>query len=130
MSGKLDALEKEKSASAQSSEQLTELQTELEQVKRQSGEVKDLEEENELLLQQLHHVQEELESYFLENRDLSSKLEGAQNRQQQLELNNANNALAAVYASGSWRVTAPLRFLISPFIRGDKSISRKQQSES
>lgn len=133
LSGKLEALEKEKSVSAQSSEQLTELQTEFEQVKRQSGDrVKDLEEENELLLQQLHHVQEELESYFLENRDLRSKLEGAQNRQQQLEveLNNANNALAAVYASGSWRVAAPLRFLISPFMRGDKAISRKHQSES
>jgi hypothetical protein len=35
--------------------------------------VKDLEEENDLLLTQLHQVQEELERYYLENQDLKKK---------------------------------------------------------
>ena len=35
--------------------------------------VKDLEEENDLLLAQLHQVQEELERYYLENQDLKNK---------------------------------------------------------
>jgi hypothetical protein len=35
--------------------------------------VKELEEENDLLLAQLHQVQEELERYYLENQDLKKK---------------------------------------------------------
>ena len=94
--------------------------------------IRDLEEENELLLQQLHHVQEELESYFLENRDLQRKLDEAQKQQKEFEIQarKATNMLNDVHASISWKITAPLRFLVSPFMRGDKAASRKQQSES
>lgn len=104
LSGKLDALEKDNSASAQSSEQLTDLQTELDQVKRQSDERrKDLEEENELLLQQLHHVQEELESYYLNGMDARHELE------------EARTTIEALYNSMSWKITRPLRFVLDLF---------------
>ena len=93
---------------------------------------KDLEEENELLLQQLHHVQEELESYFLENRDLQRKLDEAQKQKTEFEVQAqiAQNGLAAICSSISWKITAPLRFLAGPFMRGNKAASRQQQSES
>ena len=90
--------------------------------------IRDLEEENELLLQQLHHVQEELESYFLENRDLQRKLDEAQKQQKEFEIQarKATNMLNDVHASISWKITAPLRFFVSPFMRGDRAASRKQ----
>lgn len=53
------------------------IQTQLEQAQNEKSapvlpqpQVKELEEENELLLAQLHQVQEELERYYLENQDL------------------------------------------------------------
>ena len=42
--------------------------------------IKDLEEENDLILHQLHQVQEELERYYLENQDLKKKLPQPQTR--------------------------------------------------
>ena len=42
------------------------------------GRLQELEQENELLLQQLHQVQEELEKYFLENQDRKKKIERLQ----------------------------------------------------
>ncbi len=39
-----------------------------------SSKIKDLEEENDLILNQLHQVQEELERYYLENQNLKKKL--------------------------------------------------------
>lgn len=49
--------------------------TELEADQQQK---KDLEEENELLLLQLHQVQEELEQYYLENLDLKKKADASE----------------------------------------------------
>ncbi|MCB1921657.1 MAG: hypothetical protein KDJ28_17025, partial [Candidatus Competibacteraceae bacterium] len=43
-----------------------------------SEQYKQLEQENELLLLQLHQVQEELESYFLANRELLMTLKSSQ----------------------------------------------------
>ena len=104
LSTKLDALEKEQSAAASCSEQLTKVQTELDQVKRQSDERrKDLEEENELLLHQLHHVQEELESYYLNGMNARHELE------------EVRATIEALYNSMSWKITRPLRFLVDLF---------------
>ena len=46
--------------------------------------LKDTEEENDLLLAQLHQVQEELENYFLKHQDVSAELEALQARFQKL----------------------------------------------
>jgi len=54
-------------------EQLKDKKNQLDLVQKQSQEdSKGLKEENELLLAQLHQVQEELERYFLENRELKA----------------------------------------------------------
>ncbi len=55
-----------------------------------SEKIKDLEQENEQLLAQLHQVQEELEIYYLENKEIEKKLH-------------------LIYNSTSWKITAPLR---------------------
>jgi hypothetical protein len=60
-------LQQEKDAGAKAQ---AELKSQLEQ--HQTHNIKELEEENELLLLQLHQVQEELERYFLENQQLKS----------------------------------------------------------
>lgn len=53
----------------------------------------ELREENELLLAQLHQVQEELESYYAGCRDLEAQLQ-------------------RVYNSTSWRITRPMRAVV------------------
>lgn len=53
-------------------------------VDRLNGELADVREENELILLQLHQVQEELEHYFLENRDLQE----SQKKLKELEATN------------------------------------------
>ena len=65
--------------------------------------IRDLEEENELLLQQLHHVQEELESYYLNGMDARHELE------------EARATIEALYNSMSWKITRPLRFVLDLF---------------
>jgi len=57
-------------------EQLTALRTSLDAA---TAEHTDTQEENDLLLTQLHHVQEELERYFLANREYQTTLNSAQN---------------------------------------------------
>ena len=78
----------------------------------------ELKEENELLLMQLHQVQEELESYFLENKDLQTKLKSTDQEKQQFErkARQATNMLKDVHASLSWKMTAPIRLLLKPFL--------------
>lgn len=96
--------------------------------------VQDLQEENELLLLQLHQVQEELESYFLELRDEQAKRtraeETVKKRDQTIRNKNAaidkkeekyqhmlaqkknlDRQLHALRHSRSWRMTAPIRAL-------------------
>lgn len=72
--------------------------------------VKDLEEENELLLQQLHHVQEELESYYLNGMDSRHELE------------EARATIEAMCNSKSWKITRPLRWFLEKFMGAEKAV--------
>lgn len=94
----------------------------------------ELEEENELLLLQLHQVQEELESYFLELQDESGKqkalnekykalderlaahkqlLEEKERQFQKLlaEKKRRDQKIVAIRKSTSWRLTMPIRVI-------------------
>jgi hypothetical protein len=95
---------------------------------RQAGQGgSDLAEENELLLLQLHQVQEELESHFLANRSLERKLRGQEKLSQQSvglqqellsihqELVTSRAEVNALRESLSWRLTAPLRKILDVF---------------
>ena len=70
-----------------------------------------LQEENDLLLQQLHHVQEELESYYLDNQQLRRDAEEKQAQNETLQY-----TVDALHGSMSWTITAPLRFIMRPFM--------------
>lgn len=73
----------------------------------------DLENENELLLIQLHQVQEELESYYLENQEeaiRSQKLEDLL-KEKERELWQYIRTLHQLRQSRSWRITKPLRVM-------------------
>ena len=63
-----------------------------------------LKEENELLLLQLHQVQEELEHYFFSNKDLDQEVAALKQ-----ELGWKRDDIESLHNSMSWRVTAPLR---------------------
>ena len=75
--------------------------------------VADLREDKELLMQQLHQVQEELESYC------SVVQEGSKLQQEAIvlrrDLKKKAADLTAVRASFSWRITAPARWAMSIF---------------
>lgn len=81
---RIDLLERLEASEAQTQQlapQLTQTLSELERLQAQEQaaaererQAKDLREENELLLHQLHQVQEELERYYLENQRLKQKL--------------------------------------------------------
>lgn len=88
-----------------------------EEPEKPAQDIEDLTEENELLLLQLHQVQEELESYFLENQDLKKTLKECELQKQQFErkARQATNMFNDVHASLSWKITAPLRAMIRPF---------------
>lgn len=94
------------------------LKSQDEAARARQSEHEDLREENELLLAQLHQVQEELESYFLENQDITRQLNESQKKNQELEgqIHEARGSLQAVYASWSWKITTPLRLLLRPFM--------------
>jgi hypothetical protein len=109
------------------------LKTQLDELKgkadlSQSGEYQDLKEENDLLLQQLHHVQEELESYYLGSRDIQQKYDKAEAERKKLE-RSCNAALQragmlqkkidSMRASRSWRLTKPLR--VGNFLKRKKA---------
>lgn len=76
------------------------------------GQIRELEEENELLLLQLHQVQEELESYYLEARELREKHGHATARDED-ELTGYALMLEHLYLkllrSRTWKLLAPLR---------------------
>jgi len=100
----------------------------LERVEAKSEEQSDLKEENELLLLQLHQVQEELESYYLENRSFDRIHDKLQHEIETLkrELQEAKEEMwihrrAAHYMrnSISWRITRPLRVLLG-LVRGKR----------
>lgn len=50
------------------------VQAETAKLQAETAKAKDLQEENDLLLAQLHQVQEELERYYLKNKDLESSV--------------------------------------------------------
>jgi hypothetical protein len=100
----------EKQASAEA-ESLKKFQQELEQVrkdvatkKKELDELKskhqqlidkekDTQEENDLLLAQLHQVQEELENYFLKYQDADAKVQSLENRLTRLALRHPDDSL-------------------------------------
>ena len=75
-----------------------------------------LEEENELLLLQLHQVQEELETYYLENQKMNKdqkeieRLKGEVKRLAE-QRDWAKHHMEKMKNSKSWKITAPLRGL-------------------
>jgi len=80
------------------------------------AQLKDLQEENDLLLQQLHHVQEELERYYLQ----SMQPKGLPS-QYSAQLEAAHETIRAIYNSYSWRLTWPLRVFLRIFGAGPAS---------
>lgn len=88
----------------------------------QANEFEELKEENELLLLQLHQVQEELESYYLTNLDLEkktskqSKLE-KENRVLQQRAQVLSQKIDNMRQSKSWKITKPLRGFTKLFKR-------------
>jgi hypothetical protein len=87
----------------------------------------DLERENELLLLQLHQIQEELETYYDETisagkrvtsveaelKDCRSQRKKLQSKRDQLsvKLSEARRDLRSLRSSASWRITRPMRWL-------------------
>lgn len=78
----------------------------------------ELKEENDLLLLQLHQVQEELEAYYLETHGSEGKLQQSEQRCKELEKEcraaKAKSAaldskIAKMRKSRSWRITKPIR---------------------
>ena len=105
------------------------LKTQLDELKgkadlSQSGEYQDLEEENDLLLQQLHHVQEELEAYYLRS------IEAQQDSKQVSQLKRRNQLLQRrvdyMENSRSWKITRPMRRIIR-WLKGEKKASSQKQ---
>lgn len=96
-----------------------------------------LEEENELLLLQLHQVQEELEAYFLANKSLERDVDKLRSnsqahakkhaaelrncqaalKQKSIDLETRENDLQAMRQSLSWKLTSPLRAVLGVFVR-------------
>jgi hypothetical protein len=98
-----------------------------------------LAQENELLLLQMHQLQEELETYFLANRELQRQAlesnnkravtvmacEGTADARKLLELVSAElertrQAVSDMQSSLSWKLTAPLRGILGIFRPGSK----------
>ena len=69
----------------------------------------DHEEENDLLLLQLHQVQEELEHYYLRNLELEEKTKRKQEKEQKDSIQRLERRIHLIEHSTSWRLTAPLR---------------------
>lgn len=62
----------------------TERQAQADALKVTDAKLKESQQENELLLLQLHQVQEELEHYFLQHQDVQKQLDAAQDRWQRM----------------------------------------------
>jgi len=100
----------------QTTEQRTALETELATTQTQ---LEDHQEENELLLLQLHQVQEELEHYYLRNLELEEETKRKQakesttkrkkEKEQQDSIQRLERRIDLIEHSTSWRLTAPLR---------------------
>lgn len=66
--------------------------------------LEDVQQENDLVIEQLHKTQEALEQYLLSNKDSAQK-----NKQLTSQLAAARQQLKVLRSSKSWKVTAPLR---------------------
>ena len=77
--------------------------------------LQDLKEENDLLLQQLHHVQEELERYYLDNQQLQSG--GFETQKMRKRISDLERRVRYFENSKSWKITAPLRAVLKLFKR-------------
>ena len=82
------------------------LETELATTQAQ---LKEHQEENELLLLQLHQVQEELERYYLRNLELERAKNGKQPEEKKPSIKRLERRIDLIEHSTSWRLTAPLR---------------------
>ncbi|RLJ20550.1 hypothetical protein DJ030_06425 [bacterium endosymbiont of Escarpia laminata] len=85
---------------------------------------KETEQENELLLLQLHQVQEELEHYFLKYQDLVRELEEqtkaeSSDSEEQREPEKSNPTKTS-------KITAPIRALAKPFRLTNKAMKREK----
>lgn len=144
-SAKADAQEKQDQL-ARLQEDQKQLQDRLAKAEADLAGKEELQQENELLLLQLHQVQEELESYYLEGQknaktlqELKDKLAArdqtiknknwaidkkeekyqamlAKKKQLERDLQAARTRLERVKRSASWKVTKPIRAVRRPFV--------------
>lgn len=82
---------------------------------RKDPKVTDLQEENDLLLQQLHHVQEELETYYLNSLDRQHDSDEVRKLRRKNEL--LERRVNYIENSRSWKITGPMRAFIKIFKR-------------
>jgi hypothetical protein len=110
----------------------TERQSALEQIQQTykglTAKQAEAEQENELLLLQLHQVQEELETIFLQKQQLEQAHRGIEKElgsrssdlRQVLTVNDKEQPPAKLQQSGSWKMPASVRGILNPF-KGSKS---------
>lgn len=96
------------------------------QENRNEQNIKEIEEENELLLLQLHQVQEELEAYYLEAKDLREQRGGASSMYLDELLTytvKLEHEYTKLLKSRTWKVMAPVREvsrLVKSLVRGKR----------
>jgi len=71
----------------------------------------DQKEENELLILQLQQLQENLGSYSIDNERLRKEVDEIRHANEGLQ-----NTVDALYSSMSWKITAPIRRILRPFM--------------
>jgi len=71
----------------------------------------DQKEENELLILQLQQLQENLGNYSIENERLRKEVDEIRHTNEGLQ-----NTVKALYSSMSWKITAPIRRILRPFM--------------
>lgn len=97
-------------------------------------ELQDVREENELLLLQLHQVQEELESYYLEFKGGQKRADEQKKRadEQKKRADARKKRINQIRRSTSWRITMPLRVLkrlaTGNALRGRRKTSSKMKA--
>jgi len=102
----------------------TRLQQELEQARQQSQEQKSaLEAENQLIIEQLHLVQEELERQLIHKQALENQVKELTQEQDHAlaaannQINRLQNELNRIKDSAAWKAVAPVRAMGRPFKR-------------
>jgi hypothetical protein len=98
------------------------LETAQESRRQLESTVRETTEENELLLLQLHQVQEELESIFLQKQQIE-----AERAQTEAGLKKQRQRADRLKQTVSWKITAPLRGMTRPFRKTDKKKRQLQK---